>query len=143
MEGDRKGCGTENGFKRFIVAQQHSTRAAAHKNLYSTIRGRIKAFNFDEIVVCSPQIERPVGRTTRLSDAVLSFYEFDGSCLRNTVGHVHIAGDTPHDSLMAFAGNSGLVCKSWLTEMDMLINDARKKQHTRGVNDKIIPFSLL
>ena len=85
------------------------------------------------IVVGGAKEEAVVHMTLLRRQAELLFQSLQGRCLRHAVGHVEVGGDTAGGSGTALAVDVGLVGQSRLTEMDVVVDDARQDEASRSV----------
>ena len=59
------------------------------------------------------------------------------SCLRHRIRHIKISGHTTSRCRTALGIDVGLLCQSWLTEVDMIIDDTRQYETSRSINELI------
>ena len=78
--------------------------------------------------------EAVVYMTASLCQQELIVERFQRGGLRNGIGHIEIRGDAPEGCRPTLALDIGLLRESWLTEMYMVVDDARKNKTPRGIN---------
>ena len=78
--------------------------------------------------------EAVVYMTASLCQQELLVECFQRGGLRNGIGHIEIRGDAPEGCRPTLALDIGLLRESWLTEMYMVVDDARKNKTPRGIN---------
>ena len=125
---------TEEAHQHLVFVHQHVARAAAHEQLDAAHRFRVGLHDFSKVVIGGPKIERVVGQRLLSRQVKLLLQKVLRRGLRHRVGHIHERGHAPGNGGTAFGVDVSLVRHSRLTEMHMLIDDARNQILSGAVN---------
>ena len=91
-----------------------------------------------DIIVSGAKEETVVNMTLLGSDSKLLFQSLECSGLGDGVGHIEIGGDTTCSSRLRLGVDIGLVGETGFPEVDMVVDDTRKHETTRSVDDFVI-----
>ena len=128
----------EDSLQRLIFIHQHIARTGAHKEFDTRYPMRIELLKIIYIIISSTKEEAVVHMTLLCAQLPLRLPGLQGGSLRYRVRHLEITGHTTKGSCTAFTLDVSLLCKSRLTEVNMIINHTRQNKTPRGIDYFIV-----
>ena len=133
MGHNRQAGSSKDAVKGFTTVDKHVARRRPHEELDAGNAAMVKASEEVAIVVGGTEEEAIVHMTLLCRQAELLFQSLQGRCLRHAVGHIKIGGDTSGGSGTALAVDVSLVGQTRLTEVDVVVDNARQYEASRSV----------
>ena len=118
---------TEDVPECLFFIDQHIACAAAHEELHARNAIRINVKDFLKIVVCGTQEESIVYVALLCCYLVTFFQKSQGGCLGWYVGHIQHGGDTSCSCCTCLCFHVGLVRKTWVTHVYVIVYNAREE----------------
>ena len=127
----------ENVTERFFPIDKHISCAAAHEEFHARTRYWVESFDVLDVVVRGTKIEAIIHVAAPFSKGIAFLQELERGSLGNDIRHVEHSRHATSGSSPRLALHRGLMRKTRVTHMDMLIDDARQ-QETVGTIDQLI-----
>ena len=118
-------AGLKDTFQRLLTVYQHVTRRRTHEEFHSRNTCCIQLGKAVGIIVCGAIEERIVHMALLRGQLKLLFKGFQCGGLRHTIGHVKITGHATCCCRTALTVDIGLLRQSGLTEMHVVVDNAR------------------
>ena len=133
MNHDRHAGGAEDALQSIALVDEHVACRRAHEELYARYAVGVEPVEEGHIGICGTEEERMVDVTFARGQGKLVVKRLQCRGLRHGVRHVENGGHATCRRRPALAFHVGLVCKAGLTEMHMVVDDARQNVTARSV----------
>lgn len=134
MDGNEQVGAAENGAQALHAVHQHVARTRAHEELDAAHVRTVQAGKVAVVVVRGAEVGGVVHDAAFVQQVELGVEGFEGSGLRQGVGHVHDAGDASCGGRPAFTEDVGLVCQAWVAEVHVVVDGTRQQVAASGVD---------
>ena len=134
MDGNEQVGAAEDGAQAFHAVHQHVARARTHEELDAAHARTVQAGKVAVVVVRGAEVGGVVHDAAFVQQVELGVEGFEGSGLRQGVGHVHDAGHASCSSRPAFAEDVGLVRQARVAEVHVVVDGTRQQVAASGVD---------
>lgn len=134
MDGNEQVGAAKDGAQAFHAVHQHVACARTHEELDTAHARTIQAGKVAVVVVRSAEVGGVIHDAAFVQQVELGVEGFEGSGLRQGVGHVHDAGHASCSSRPAFAEDVGLVRQARVAEVHVVVDGAWQQVAAGGVD---------
>ena len=113
--------------KLLFLIDEHTSGTAAHKELHTRTLSWVEPFDFLQVVIRSTKIETIIHMTLPFSKGITLLQKLESSGLRHDIRHIKHSRHASSGSGSRLTLHRSLMRKTWLTHMNVLIDDARKQ----------------